>query len=89
MNQLKLLGIFPNKVENTILHNSLLKSLKDNKGLASYVAPNFLKKRIIYAEKDADTANPRTIFELPNEHVARQEAIAVTEYIYSKVFEND
>jgi chromosome partitioning protein len=81
-----LIGILPNKLRQVNLHRDFLHGLAEAPGIAEYVMPYNLKERTIYAEVDVESANPRTIFDLSDSHVAKQEAVDVCEYIYQKVF---
>ncbi len=85
---LELVGILPNKLREVNLHRDLLAELKQTPFIAECVMDVGLKLRSIYAEVDADDASPRTIFQLPESHVARQEAVAVCETIYQRVFKS-
>ncbi len=85
---LELIGILPNKIRDVNLHRDLLNELKDAEFVGEYVMKNYLKLRSIYAEVDADDASPRSIFNLPDSNKAKQEAVAVCEYIYKKVFKD-
>jgi chromosome partitioning protein len=87
--KLEIIGIFPNKVNRTKLHKDILASLEENKGVGKYIAPCYLGDRIIFAETDADTANPRTIFDLPDNNKAKIDATRVANFIFKKVFGND
>lgn len=86
-NPLKLVGILPNKFKaNTSLHQSLLAELKakDNK-ISEYVMPMELPDRIIFAETDFKQANPKTIFDLPENDKIRIQAIEACHFIMEKV----
>jgi chromosome partitioning protein len=87
-NPIELIGILPNKVRGVNLHRDFLKGLKNAPGIADFVMPYMLKERTIYAEVDVESANPRTIFDLGDNHLAKQEAIQVCEYIYGRVFDH-
>lgn len=85
---IELIGVLPNKYRGVNLHRDFLDGLRSSSGIADYVMPYILKERAIYAEVDVESASPRTIFELPKNHVARSEAELVCEYIFNKVFVN-
>jgi len=85
-NPIELIGVLPNKLRGVNLHRDFLTGLCSAPGIAEFVMPFSLKERTIYAEVDVESASPRTIFDLPDSHVAKQEAIEVCEYIYQKVF---
>lgn len=83
---IELIGILPNKYRGVNLHRDFLDGLRQAPGISDYVMPHILKERAVYAEVDVESASPRTIFDLPENHVARNEAEAVCAYIYDKVF---
>jgi len=85
-NPLKLMGILPNMVRPINLHRDILYSLKNNEGISRYIMPVQLSQRAIFAEVDSEDAIPRTVFDLPDTNVAKQEALAVCEYITKELF---
>lgn len=87
-NPLNLIGILPNKIREINLHRDLLQELKSAEFVGNYVMENKLKLRSVYAEVDAEDANPRSIFHLPDSNVAKQEAVGVCEFIYNKVLQD-
>lgn len=72
----------------TTLHNDLYKSLKHNNEIRDLVMPCKLAKRIIYAENDCQNAVPRSLFDLPNSHKAKQEVMEVCGCIMQRIEEN-
>ena len=84
-NKLKLIGILPNHVRDTNLHNAFLKQLKSNDGIKDYVLPHHLKKRTIYAELMVDSHEPSFIHDLKTNDPARKEADKFCEYVYNYV----
>lgn len=85
---IKLVGILPNQVRDIKLHKQFLESLKQMKGISDYVMPFSIKMRAIYTEILVEDAQPRSIFELPKDHVARKEYEQVCRFIADKVFEH-
>ncbi|MFZ2315393.1 MAG: ParA family protein [Gammaproteobacteria bacterium] len=83
---LKLVGILPNMFKQTRLHKDILKSLQDNPALSKYVLPVKFSQRIVFAEVDAADSTPRSIFDFPDQHVAKNEAAEVCEYIAEEIF---
>lgn len=81
-----LVGILPNQVRDIKLHQQFLKNLKNMKGVSKYVMPYTIKKRTVYSEILAEEANPKSLFELPEDHIARQEYEQVCKYIMEKVY---
>lgn len=84
---LKLIGILPNMYKQTRLHKDILTSLQDNTAINKYMMPVKLTQRIVFAEIDAEDASPRSIFDFPDQHIAKQEAIEVCDYIAERIFE--
>ena len=58
---------------------------KETPFISDYIMEDNLKLRSIYAEVDAENASPNSIFNLPKNHIARQEAMSVCDFIYNKV----
>ncbi len=85
---IKLVGILPNQVRDIKLHKQFKESLKQMKGVSDYVMPYSIKMRAIYTEILVENANPKSVFELPQDHVARKEYEQVCRYIADKVFDN-
>lgn len=83
---LQLIGILPNMFKPTRLHRDILKSLQDNPALSKYVLPVKFSQRIVFAEVDAADSNPRSIFDFPEQHVAKDEAQEVCHYIAERIF---
>lgn len=86
---LKLIGILPNMFKQTRLHKDILTSLQENTAIGKYIMPVKLSQRIVFAEIDSEDANPRSIFDLQSNHVARAEAAEVCEYIAERIYEHD
>jgi chromosome partitioning protein len=88
-NPIELIGILPNQVRDIKLHKQFLEGLKMMKGVANYVMPRVIKKRAIYTEILVEDANPRSIFELPANNVARLEYEAACQFIMEKVYHGE
>ncbi len=86
---LSLVGILPNMFKQTRLHKDILTSLQDNTAIGKYMLPVKLSQRIVFAEIDSEDANPRSIFDFQNNHVAAQEANEVCHYISERIFAHD
>lgn len=84
---LNLVGILPNMFKQTRLHKDILTSLQNNPALSKYVLPVKFSQRIVFAEVDAADSNPRSIFDFPEQHVAKEEADEVCSYITDRIFE--
>ncbi len=87
-NPINLVGILPNQVRDIKLHEQFYNSLKATNGIKDYIIPHKIKKRAIYTEILVENANPKSIFALPDKHVAYKELITVCQYIMERVFNN-
>lgn len=85
-NPISLVGILPNKYRDINLHKEFLKGLRSMKGIGSYVLPHPIKVRAVYSEILVDNAKPRSVFELKENHIARQECELICKLIMEKVF---
>lgn len=83
---LELLGILPNQVRHINLHKQFLESLQKTEGVSDYIMPYAIMKRVIYTELLVEGANPKSLFELSENHEARQEYESVCKYISGRVF---
>jgi chromosome partitioning protein len=86
---LKLIGILPNMFKQTRLHKDILTSLQENAAMSKYIMPVKLSQRIVFAEIDSEDANPHSIFDFHESHVAKQEAMEVCNYIAERIFTHD
>lgn len=86
---LKLIGILPNMFKQTRLHKDILVSLQENESLGKYVMPVKLSQRIVFAEIDSEDAMPHSIFDFQENHLAKQEAVEVCDYISERIFNYD
>ena len=86
---LNLVGILPNMFRKTTLHNDMLESLKNSSSISKYVMPVKIGHRIAFAEVDSEEANPRSVFDLPDNNIAKQEALEVCKYITERIFNHD
>ncbi|OGT35320.1 MAG: hypothetical protein A3F11_10660 [Gammaproteobacteria bacterium RIFCSPHIGHO2_12_FULL_37_14] len=83
---LQLIGILPNMFKQTRLHKDILKSLQDNLAIGKYVLPVKFSQRIVFAEIDAADSNPRSIFDFPEQHVAKVEAEEACSHLAERIF---
>lgn len=85
--QLNLIGILPNMFDSrTSLHNDMYSSLIETKTIGKYMLKKTLGRRVVFAENDSPSANPKSIFDLPDSNLAKKEALGVCELIAEKVF---
>lgn len=87
--EINLIGILPNIFRQNNLHKDMLESLKSNPNISKYVMPVILGQRVAFAEVDVDGALPRSVFDLPDSDLAKQEAIKMCKFVEKKVFENE
>ncbi len=83
---LNLVGILPNMFKQTRLHKDLLNSLQGNPAINRYILPVKLNQRIVYAEVDSEEANPRSIFDFPDDHIAKKEALEAYQHIAERIY---
>ncbi len=88
-NDLNLIGILPNMFDSrTALHSCMYENLKRNEVVSPHLMPCKLSRRITYAENDTENAIPRSIFDMPNSNKAKQESIAMCEYVIKSIEDN-
>lgn len=87
--KIELIGILPNRMRNINLHKSFLESLKSMKGIGNYVIPHAIRELAIYKEILVENANPKILFDLPIDNMARKEYETVCQFITKKVFNNE
>lgn len=84
-NPIELVGILPNQVRDIKLHKQFLNGLCKMKGVADYMMPHVIKKRAIYTEILVEEASPKSIFELPQNNLARKEYEDACCYIMERI----
>lgn len=87
-NPIDLVGILPNQVRDIKLHKQFLQNLFQMKNVGDYMIPHSIKKRAIYTEILVEDADPKSIFELPKNNVARMEYESACQYIMERVMKN-
>jgi chromosome partitioning protein len=85
---LEFVGVLPNMVRPINIHKDMLNGLKENPTISKYVMDVSLSLRAAFSEVDASGSVVRSVFDLPDNNPAKQEAIAVCEYIAKRVFAN-
>lgn len=86
---IELIGILPNIFRPINLHKDMLESLKSNEKISKYVMPVSLGQRVDFSQVDVDGALPRSVFDLSDNNFAKQEALAVCNFVGQKVFHNE
>jgi len=84
-NQITLVGILPNQIRDVKIHKEFLTDLKMKENTGKFLMPVCIKKRTVYTEILTEEANPKSIFELPANNVARMEYEAACKYIMERV----
>ena len=84
-NKLNLIGILPNMFKQTRLHKDILSSLQASPTIGKYILPVKFSQRIVYAEVDAENATPKSIFDFPDQHIAKTEAEEVCGYMAERI----
>lgn len=85
-NPIELVGILPNQIRNINIHRGFLNDLRNKEFTAKYVLPFEIKKRAVYTEILAENANPKSIFDLPENSSERIEYEVACRYIMERVF---
>lgn len=84
--QLKFIGVLPNKLRNVAIQSGLLQSLRDNKAIAPFLLPMTIGERTVFAEADHPNAQPKSVFDLPASDKARSEATEACRHIFESLF---
>ena len=85
--RIEILAIQPNKVKMTrMVHQEFLNTLKSSKAVAPYLSPVLIPDRAEFAERDTQTARPRSIYQLPPSNPVRKIAVQFGDYIHGRLF---
>lgn len=87
-NPIKLVGILANRFRHVALHNDFYNQLKSLDSTKDYLLDRKIQERVIYGELRVKANNPKSIFELSESHIARQECEEVCETIMQRVLEH-
>lgn len=85
-NPIVLAGILANRVKNVSLHSSFFDQLNAMEATKNYLITEKIKERIIYGELRVKTDRPKSVFELPKDHVARIECEKVCKSLMKRIF---
>ena len=85
-NPIKLAGILANRVREVSLHKSFFDQLKSLESTKNYVIDDKIKERVIYGELRVKEDRPKSVFELPENHVARVECETVCKTIMERIY---
>lgn len=83
---IKLLGILANQVKDCNLHNQFYKQLCTLAGIKEYMLPFKIKHRVIYTEIFVEDANPRSLFQMPTNSIARSEWEVACSHLTKEIF---
>jgi chromosome partitioning protein len=85
---LKLIGLLPNLIENplTISQKKYLPLVMEKHSDILMPEETWLHKHAAFTNRDLATADPRSIFELPDSSRAKQEATNLCDYIKQEIF---
>lgn len=82
---INLVGILPNMVQNTSLHDGMKISLMNDESLGPMMLPVQLGRRTAFAETDHESARPGSVFQLQPKELARQEAEELLEVVAERM----
>jgi len=86
-NQLKLVGLIPNKVKmNTKLHKGTLDMLYDKLNPIMLPRDLYLPNSTAFPERDLKGINPKSIFQISKHHTALKHSESLCNHILNKVF---
>lgn len=85
-NPINLAGILANRVREVSLHKNFFEQLKSLESTKGYVIEKKIKERVIYGELRVKEDRPKSVFELPKEHVARKECESVCKTIMKRIY---
>ncbi len=88
-NPIILAGILANRVREVSLHKNFFEQLKSLESTKNYIIDKKIKERVIYGELRVKEERPKSVFELPQDNVARKECEAVCKIIMKRVYSND
>ena len=84
--KLKLIGLLPNMVRNTKLHESTLNKISNGYSSALFPKKSWLNHLTAFPERDLKGIRPKSIFELPKNNRAYLQALAMSEYVQKYIF---
>lgn len=85
-NPISIAGILANRVRDVSLHNNFFEQLKSLESTRDFVITKKIKERVIYGELRVKEDRPKSVFELPRNHVARRECESVCKIIMERVY---
>ena len=85
-NPISIAGILANRVRDVSLHNNFFEQLKSLESTRDFVITKKIKERVIYGELRVKEDRPKSVFELPRNHIARRECESVCKIIMERVY---
>jgi len=85
-NPINLAGILANRVREVSLHKNFFEQLKSLESTKNYVIDKKIKERVIYGELRVKEDRPKSVFELPEGHIARRECESVCRTIVKRIY---
>lgn len=87
-NPINLAGILANRVREVSLHKNFFDQLKLLESTRDFVVDEKIKERVIYGELRVKEDRPKSVFELPKDHIARKECELVCETIMKRIYKH-
>lgn len=88
-NPINIAGILANRVRDVSLHKNFFEQLKSLESTQDFIINDKIKERVIYGELRVKEDRPKSIFELSESHVARQECQIVCEQLMERIYNDD
>ena len=85
-NPINLAGILANRVRDVSLHKSFFNQLKSLESTKDFVIGGKIKERVIYGELRVKEDRPKSVFELPENHMARKECESVCKILMGRIY---
>lgn len=87
-NPINLAGILANRFRHVALHKNFYEQLKSLDSTKNYLIDRKIQERVIYGELRVKDDCPKSVFELSNNHIARQECEDVCATIMQRVLDH-
>jgi chromosome partitioning protein len=86
LTRLELVGLLPNMVRNTNLHQSNLKDFLQNHERITFPENAWLGHLTAFPERDTKGSRPKSVFQLPENSPARTQAENMAKYVENSVW---
>ena len=87
--KLQLIGLLPNMVRPTKLHEDNLNFLKEEHNAILFPQNAWLSHLTAFPERDVKGSKPKSVFALPENSLARTQATAMAQYVDRAIFEDE